>query len=61
MKYKPYFLAALLGVVLFLPHLNITLYHLSVGGLQWLSPPDNDWLFQFLFFAFKNCVKNKSK
>ena len=49
----PYLTAGALGILLFLPHLNITIYHLSIdGGLQWLARPDKTWLFQFIFHAF---------
>lgn len=51
-NWKAYLGACFLAVALFLPHLGITIYHLSVGGLQWLGPPDWDWLFHFLFHAF---------
>lgn len=49
----PYLIGGVLGVLLFLPHLPITIYHLSIdGGLQWLARPDHTWLFQFIFHAF---------
>jgi len=49
----PYIISGTIGVLLFLPHLSITLYHLSIdGGLQWLGKPDKTWLFQFIFHAF---------
>ncbi|NOQ71697.1 MAG: hypothetical protein GQ574_06835 [Crocinitomix sp.] len=51
---KYYAVAGLLGILLFLPHYSITQYHLSVGGLQWLAPPDADWLLQFLYHAFND-------
>jgi hypothetical protein len=51
-NFKFYFLAAILGIVLFLPHLPVTLYHLQVGGLGWLGPPSPDFLLQFLFYVF---------
>lgn len=41
-----------LGILLFTPHLGVTDYHLSVGGLQWLPAPSSGWLIQFLFHAF---------
>ena len=44
--------AGILAIILFVPHIEITQYHLGVGGLQWLAPPDADWLVQFLFHAF---------
>jgi general stress protein CsbA len=40
--------------LLFIPHISITDYHLSVGGLQWLGPPEWDWLFQFLYHGFND-------
>lgn len=46
--------AGAIGMFLFLPHLNVTLYHLSVGGLQWLPEPGAFWLFEFLFQAFNS-------
>lgn len=49
----PYLVAGALSILLFLPHLEITIYHLSIdGGLQWLARPDKTWLFQFVFHAF---------
>lgn len=53
-NWKYYLLSGGLGIVLFLPHIGVTSYHLSVGGLQWLGPPDIDWLPQFLFYAFNS-------
>lgn len=51
-NWKYLLLAGVLGLLLFSPHLNITLYHLSAGGLQWLPEPHGLWLFSFLFHAF---------
>ncbi len=53
-NWKPYLGAGLLAVLLFLPHVGITYYHLSVGGLAWLGPPAADWLAQYFFFAFNS-------
>ncbi|MCH2233723.1 MAG: glycosyltransferase family 39 protein [Crocinitomicaceae bacterium] len=53
-NYKQYLLGCVLGVMLFLPHVSITWYHLSVGGLGWLKVPENDWLFQFVFYALNS-------
>ncbi len=50
---KHYIFAGFLSIVLFIPHINITLYHLSIdGGLQWLSPPSKYWLFKFIYYVF---------
>jgi hypothetical protein len=54
LNYKYYVVAGLSGIVLFLPHISITQYHLSAGGLQWLAPPEADWLLQFLYQAFND-------
>lgn len=51
-NFKQILLAGGLGILLYLPHISITKYQLDVGGLQWLAPPDADWLFQFIFHAF---------
>lgn len=47
-----YLISGSIGILLFLPHLEITIYHLSIdGGLQWLDKPESTWLFQFIFHA----------
>lgn len=51
-SFKYVLIAGAFACLLFVPHISITQYHLSVGGLQWLAPPTADWLFQFLFHAF---------
>lgn len=53
-NYKYFIVSGVLGILLFLPHISITQYHLSLGGLQWLAPPESDWLFQFLYHAFND-------
>ena len=50
------FTAGSLGMLLFIPHLGITQYHLDVGGLQWLGGPSNSWLLEFLFHAFNESL-----
>ena len=51
----PYIISGIIAILLFLPHLSITLYHTSIeGGLQWLPPPTPRWLLDFLFHAFNS-------
>lgn len=38
--------------LLFLPHLQITLFQINRGGLGWLAPPDLNWSFNFLYLFF---------
>lgn len=48
---------AVLATLLFIPHIYITLNHLSIGGVgQWLSVPENTWIFNHLFYIFNNSV-----
>lgn len=49
---KWYLLAGVAAVLLFLPHVSITLHHLSLGGLEWLPKPGKDFLFNFFFEVF---------
>ncbi|MFO7878939.1 MAG: glycosyltransferase family 39 protein [Bacteroidales bacterium] len=48
-----YFLAGLVIVLLYLPHLNIFLHQLKAGGVEgWLAKPGNDFLLQYLYYTF---------
>ncbi len=52
-----YLVSGCIGILLFLPHLNITIHHLSIdGGLQWLAKPEKTWLFQFIFHALNESL-----
>jgi len=53
-NWKPYLLSGIIAIVSYLPHIAVTQFQLGVGGLQWLAPPDADWLLQFLFHAFNS-------
>ena len=49
----PYLLAGIIAVVLFLPHIPITLHHLSIGGVGgWLGKPSGVWIFNHLVYVF---------
>lgn len=52
-----YVLVLLGGFVLFSPYIPIFLYQLNLGGVgQWLSPPDNAWIWNHLDYAFNNSL-----
>lgn len=56
-NFKFLLLAGGIAVLLFIPHLNITLYQTSIeGGIQWLAKPNAIWLFEFIFFAFNQSI-----
>lgn len=38
-----------IAVLCFIPHIEITAFQLSRGGLQWLSYPDREWFFKFIY------------
>lgn len=44
--------AAVLAVLLYLPHLPITLHQLSQKGLDWLTPPRPDFFVEYLNYIF---------
>lgn len=53
---KFYFIFAAGIVVLYLPHLPITLNHLSIGGVSWLPKPEPDYLKRFISYFFQNSI-----
>jgi hypothetical protein len=56
-KMRPYILASLVIVVLYLPHLPILFYQLGIGGIEgWLSKPRFDFIFDFLQYIFQFSV-----
>lgn len=47
--------AGTVALILFFPHVYITLNHLSIGGVgSWLGKPDALWLFRHIFFIFND-------
>jgi hypothetical protein len=54
--WKPYFIAGIIAVVLFLPYIGIFLYQLGVGGVGgtggWLGKPTPAFLGEHLWFIF---------
>lgn len=57
-NWKWYLGGAVLAVVLFLPHIGITMHHLEVGGVGgpqgWLGTPEKDFLGGFFQLAFSS-------
>jgi len=50
---KKYFFSLVGSFLLFAPYIPIFKYQLSLGGVgQWLGPPENDWLWQHIDYAF---------
>ncbi len=56
-NYKKYIFGGLAGLVLFLPHIPITLNHFKIGGVgEWLGKPEPDWLFEHIKFCFNDSI-----
>jgi hypothetical protein len=48
-----YILAGLIVFILYIPHLEILLYQMGMGGVEgWLAKPSNDFLWRFVQFMF---------
>jgi hypothetical protein len=45
-------IAGFIAILLFLPHLEITLHQLGNGGLGWLGKPNKLWLLDFFIYFF---------
>ncbi len=48
------FICGTIALLLFIPHLEITTFHLQQGGLGWLGKPEWNWLFLFLYEMLNN-------
>ncbi len=47
------FFGGIISILLFLPHMQMTIYQLSKGGLSdWLEMPDSSILYEHLFYIF---------
>ena len=52
-----YLLSVLTIFVLYIPHLKIFFYQLSVGGVEvWLGKPQNDFLIEFIYYIFNYSI-----
>ncbi|MFO7722836.1 MAG: glycosyltransferase family 39 protein [Bacteroidales bacterium] len=51
----PYLISGFASILLFLPHLNISITQVARGGLDlWLAPPDAQWLASHFTYLFNN-------
>lgn len=57
-NYKAYFIAGVVILLLYVPHLQIFLYQMSIGGIGgeagWLGKPGSDFFWKYLRYAFNN-------
>lgn len=53
--WKTYLISVLIGLSLFIPHIELSVIQLSYGGLgTWLGKPETDWVYSFLFYTMNN-------
>ena len=53
--WKPYLLSGVVAVLIFLPHISISLHQLSLGGVgEWLAKPEKDYLWKFILYSFND-------
>lgn len=46
---KPYVLAGIVSILIFSPHISISLHQLGIGGVgQWLAKPEKDFLWKYI-------------
>jgi hypothetical protein len=54
-NYKSYLASLIIGSILFLPHISMSLHHMSKGGLSsWLAAPHWNWPIEHLKMIFRN-------
>ena len=52
---KPYLFSGVVAVLLFLPHISISIYQFSLSGVgELLAKPGNDFLWKFILYAFND-------
>ena len=52
-----YILSALVAALLFVPHIPITLHHMTYKGVGlWLGVPARSWIFEHLYFIFDHSL-----
>src|ERR1035437_2837841 len=53
--WKPYLLSGAVAILIFLPHISISLHQFSKGGVgEWLAKPEKDYLWKFILYGFND-------
>ncbi len=57
-NWKPYIISGIAILLLYLPHLSILHYQMSIGGIGgpdgWLGPPKDGWFWGYLYYCFND-------
>jgi len=53
--WKPYLLSGVIALLIFLPHISVSIHQFSMGGVgEWLAKPDKDYLWKFILYGFND-------
>ncbi|MBI4929470.1 MAG: glycosyltransferase family 39 protein [Bacteroidetes bacterium] len=51
--WKPYLLSGIIAIMIFLPHIPVSLHQFGLGGVgEWLAKPESDYLWKFILYGF---------
>lgn len=54
-NWKPYLMSGLIAILLFLPHISVSLHQFSMGGVgQWLAKPGKDFLWKHILYSLND-------
>ncbi|MEK6614574.1 MAG: glycosyltransferase family 39 protein [Bacteroidota bacterium] len=55
--WKPYLLSGGIAILIFLPHIPISLHQFGMGGVgEWLAKPESDYLWKFILYGFNDSL-----
>jgi uncharacterized membrane protein len=53
--WKQYFLSGVIAIIIFLPHISVSLHQFSMGGVgEWLAKPERDYLWKFILYGLND-------
>jgi hypothetical protein len=54
-NWKAYLLSGAVAIVLFIPHISVSLHQFGMGGVgEWLSKPGKDYLWKFILYSLND-------
>ena len=53
--WKPYLLSGIIAIIIFLPHVPVSLHQFGMGGVgEWLAKPESYYLWKFILYGFND-------
>lgn len=54
-KWKPYLLSGIIAIIIFFPHIPVSLHQFGMGGVgELLAKPESDYLWKFILYGFND-------